>query len=65
MGVILRIMEEKMETTTVCWGYIGIMEEKMETTTVCWGYIGIMEEKMETTTVYASSLNSDTERTIR
>ena len=26
------IMEKKMETTIVHWGYIGIMENKMETT---------------------------------
>ena len=38
-----------METTIICWGYIGIMEKKMETTIICWGYIGIMENKMETT----------------
>ena len=25
-------MEKKMETTIVCWGYIGISEKKMETT---------------------------------
>ena len=30
-------MENKMETTTVYWGYIGIMENKMETTIVYWG----------------------------
>ena len=35
-------MENIMETTIVCWGYIGIMEKKMETTMVSWGYIGIM-----------------------
>ena len=29
-----------METTIVCWGYLGIMEKKMETTIVCWGYLG-------------------------
>ena len=46
------IMENKMETTIVYWGYIGIMENKMETTIVYWGYIGIMENKMETTIVY-------------
>ena len=28
-----------METTIICWGYIGIMEKKMETT--------IMENQME------------------
>ena len=32
-----------METTIVCWGYIGMTEKKMETTIVYWGYIGIME----------------------
>ena len=26
------IMEQKMETTRVYWGYTGIMAEKMETT---------------------------------
>ena len=26
-----------METTVVCWGYIGIMVKNMETTTVYWG----------------------------
>ena len=46
------IMENKMETTIVYWGYIGIMENKMETTIVYWGYTGIMENKMETTIVY-------------
>ena len=29
------IMEKKMETTLVFWGYIGIREKKMETTRVC------------------------------
>ena len=29
---ILGIMEKKMETTIVYWGYIGIMKNKMETT---------------------------------
>ena len=28
------IMENKMETTIVFWGYIGIMENKMEATIV-------------------------------
>ena len=28
----LEIMEKKMETTIVYWGYIGIMGKKMETT---------------------------------
>ena len=49
------IMEKKMETTTLYWGYmgsIGIMEKKMETTVVYWGTIGVMETKMETTVVY-------------
>ena len=32
IGVILGIMENKMETTIVCRGCIGIMEHKMETT---------------------------------
>ena len=43
------IMEKKMETTIIYWGYNGIMEEKMETTIIYWGYNGIMEKKMETT----------------
>ena len=34
-----------METTIICWGYIGIMENEMETTIICWGYIGIMERQ--------------------
>ena len=37
------IMEKKMETTIVYWGYIGIMEKKMETTIVYWGYIFIQQ----------------------
>ena len=45
----MRIMEKRMETTIVYWGYIGIMEKKMETTIVYWGYMGIMEKRMETT----------------
>ena len=28
------IMENKMKTTVVCWGYSGIMENKMEATIV-------------------------------
>ena len=28
----LYVIEKKMETTTVYWGYIWIMEKKMETT---------------------------------
>ena len=47
----LGLMENKMETTIVCRGYIGIMENKMETTIVCRGYVGIMENKTETTIV--------------
>ena len=31
------IMENKMESTIVYWGYIGIMETKMDTTIVYWG----------------------------
>ena len=50
--LVLGIMENKMETTIVYWGYIGIMENKMEATIVYWGYIGIMENKMEATIVY-------------
>ena len=46
------IMEKKMETTIVYWGYLGIMENRMETTIVYWRYMGIMESKMETTIVY-------------
>ena len=51
IGVIfgVGIMEKKMETTIIYWGYNGIMEEKMETTIIYWGYNGIMEKKMETT----------------
>ena len=45
------VMEKKLETTIVYWGYIGVMEKKMETTIVYWGYIGVMENKMETTIV--------------
>ena len=48
----MAIMENKMETTSVCWAFlgfrVGIMENKMETTTISWGYIGIVEKKMET-----------------
>ena len=32
---ITGIMEKKMETTIVYWGYIGIMEKNMETTFTC------------------------------
>ena len=46
------LMEKKMETTIIYWGYIGIMENKMEATIVYWGNIGIMEKKMETTIIY-------------
>ena len=28
----IRVMENKMETTIVYWGYMGMMEKKMETT---------------------------------
>ena len=39
-----------METTLVCWGYIGLMEKKKETTIVYWGlYTGVMEKNMEAT----------------
>ena len=38
------IMENKMETTRIYWGYIGIMENTVETTRICRGYIGIMEK---------------------
>ena len=37
-SLLLGIMENKMETTIVNWGYIGIMENKMETTIVHWAY---------------------------
>ena len=33
------MMEKKMETTIVYWGYIGIMGKNMETTIM--GYIGV------------------------
>ena len=29
---LIKKLENKMEATTVCWGYIGIMKKKMETT---------------------------------
>ena len=42
------IMEKKMETTRVYWGYIGdnigIMEKKLEATRVYWGYIYIGDD---------------------
>ena len=38
-----------METTIICWGFVGIVEKKMETTIIYWGFIGIMEKKMEAT----------------
>ena len=31
LGFRVGIMENKMETTTISWGYIGIVEKKMET----------------------------------
>ena len=31
--LLFGVMEKKMETTIVYWGYIGIMEKKMATTT--------------------------------
>ena len=34
------IMEKRMETTVIYWGYIGIMEKRMETTIM--GYIGVL-----------------------
>ena len=34
IGVIWGIMEKKMETTIVYWGYVGIMENKMEATII-------------------------------
>ena len=49
VGVILGLMEKKMEATMVYWGYMGIMEKKMEATIVYWGYTGIMEKKIEAT----------------
>ena len=33
-------MEKNMETTVVCWGYIGNNGKNMEATAACWGYIG-------------------------
>ena len=47
LGTFIGIMENKMETTIVCWGCMRIMENEMETTIVYWGSIGIMEIKME------------------
>ena len=49
---VVEIMEKKMETTVLYWGYTGIMEKKMETTVFYGGYSGIMEKKMETTVLY-------------
>ena len=40
--LLVRIIEKKMETTTVYWGFIGIMENQMETTIVYWGFIGLV-----------------------
>ena len=51
IGVILGIMEKKMESTMLYWGYIGIMEKKMESTMLCWGYIGNNGKKMESAVV--------------
>ena len=34
------IMENKMETTIVCWVYTGIVENKMESTVVYWVILG-------------------------
>ena len=51
VGAITGIVENKMETTRLHWGYIGVMENKTETI-VYWGYIGVVENKMETTIVY-------------
>ena len=39
IGFTFGIMEKKMETTIVYWGFVGIMEKKMETTR---GYIGVI-----------------------
>ena len=48
IGVILGVMEKKIEATEVYWGYTGISEKKIEATVVVyWGYIGKMEKKME------------------
>ena len=33
-GQRVGILEKKMETTIVYWGYMGIMENKMETTII-------------------------------
>ena len=38
-------MEEKMEATKVCGGYIGEMEKKMETSIVYWGYNKLIRNK--------------------
>ena len=40
--LLVRIMEKKMETTIVYWGFVGIMENQMETTIVYWGFIGLV-----------------------
>ena len=42
----MRRTENKMETTIVCWGYIG--RTKKWKLLVYWGYIRRMENKMET-----------------
>ena len=55
LGLLIGIMDNKLETTIVHWGFIGIMENRMETTIVHRGYIGIMEKKMETTGVILGS----------
>ena len=43
IGVYIGIMEKKMETTIVYWGYIKVILG------LYWGYIGIMEKKTEPT----------------
>ena len=40
----MEVIEKKMKTTIVCWGYIGRMEKNMETTIVYWGYMGLGQE---------------------
>ena len=42
-GGILGIMEKRMETTIVYWGYIGLMEKKMEATIVVIGIQALAE----------------------
>ena len=48
-AIVIRIMENEMETAIVYWGCIRIMEDKMEIAIAYWGYTGIIES-VETTT---------------